>query len=88
MDEHKKENVVGVSYKVINTAMESGDASPSTPIGINLPNNMHLFQTAERIRKDNLPDWMQLIGLIHDLGKILYFSLSIYLKHCSKNLFA
>ena len=39
---------------------------------INLPNNMHLFQTAERIRKDNLPDWMQLIGLIHDLGKILY----------------
>jgi len=39
MDEHKKVNVVGVSYKVINTAMESGDASPSTPIGINLPNN-------------------------------------------------
>ena len=39
MDEHKKENVVGVSYKVINVAMESGDASPSTPIGVNLPNN-------------------------------------------------
>ena len=39
MEEHKKENVVGVSYKVINVAMESGDASPSTPIGVNLPNN-------------------------------------------------
>lgn len=38
MDEHKKKNVVGVSYKVVNVAMESGDASPSTPIGINLPN--------------------------------------------------
>lgn len=38
MDEHKKENVVGVSYKVVEAAMESGDASPSTPIGVNLPN--------------------------------------------------
>jgi dipeptidyl-peptidase-3 len=38
MDEHKKENVTGVSYKVVNVAIESGDASPSTPIGVNLPN--------------------------------------------------
>ena len=38
MEEHKKKNVVGVSYKVVEAAMESGDASPSTPIGVNLPN--------------------------------------------------
>ena len=38
MDEHKKEKVVGVTYKVVNVAGESGDASPSTPIGVNLPN--------------------------------------------------
>lgn len=38
MGEHKKENVTGVTYKVINVAGESGDASPSTPIGVNLPN--------------------------------------------------
>lgn len=38
LDQHKKENVVGVSYKVVNVAIESGDASPSTPIGVNLPN--------------------------------------------------
>jgi len=38
MDEHKKKNVVGVTYKVVNTAGEAGDASPSTPIGVNLPN--------------------------------------------------
>lgn len=38
MDEHKKKNVKGVSYKVVNVAGESGDASPSTPIGVNLPN--------------------------------------------------
>ncbi len=38
MAEHKKEKVVGVTYKVVNVAGESGDASPSTPIGVNLPN--------------------------------------------------
>lgn len=37
--EHKKKNVTGVSYKVVQVASESGDASPSTPIGVNLPNN-------------------------------------------------
>lgn len=37
-DAHKKKNVVGVTYKVVNVAGESGDASPSTPIGVNLPN--------------------------------------------------
>jgi len=39
MDKHKKPNVVGVSYKTVNVAGEAGDASPSTPIGVNLPNN-------------------------------------------------
>jgi dipeptidyl-peptidase III len=38
MPEHKKESVVGVTYKVVNVAGEAGDASPSTPIGVNLPN--------------------------------------------------
>ncbi|MGB5363332.1 MAG: dihydrofolate reductase [Aureibaculum sp.] len=38
MDEHKKKNVVGVTYKVVNVAGEAGDATPSTPIGVNLPN--------------------------------------------------
>ena len=34
----KKENVKGVSAKVINAAILAGDCYPSTPIGINLPN--------------------------------------------------
>src|SRR5690606_39877402 len=34
----KKKNVTGVSYKVVDVVGESGDASPATPIGINLPN--------------------------------------------------
>ena len=38
MDEHKKAEVVGITYKVVTVAGEAGDASPSTPIGVNLPN--------------------------------------------------
>lgn len=33
----------------------------------------HALQTAEAIRRDNKPRWFQLVGLIHDLGKLLYF---------------
>ena len=38
-DEHKKADVTGIDGKVITVVMESGDASPATPIGINLPNS-------------------------------------------------
>ncbi len=37
-DRHKKQNVTGITGKVITVVIESGDASPTTPIGINLPN--------------------------------------------------
>ena len=36
------------------------------------PNIEHSFQTAEAIRRDGLPDWFQLVGLIHDLGKLMF----------------
>ncbi|KAF8329216.1 myo-inositol oxygenase [Amanita rubescens] len=32
----------------------------------------HLLQTAEAIRRDGKPEWMQVTGLVHDLGKLLY----------------
>ena len=38
MDEHKKENVVGISAKVITVVMEGGDMTHGSTIGINLPN--------------------------------------------------
>ena len=38
-ENHKREKATGVSYKVVTVAGEAGDASPSTPIGVNLPNN-------------------------------------------------
>lgn len=35
-------------------------------------NLVHAYQTAERIRKDKGTEWLQVVGLIHDVGKILY----------------
>ncbi|XP_060533144.1 inositol oxygenase [Cylas formicarius] len=41
---------------------------------VDIPNIVHAFQTAERIRKEH-PDkeWLQLTGLIHDAGKVMAF---------------
>ena len=39
---------------------------------LDLPNVQHLIQSAEAIRADQRPDWMQLVGLIHDLGKVMF----------------
>jgi len=39
---------------------------------LNLPNIIHLLQTSEGMRREGRPDWMQLCGLIHDLGKAMY----------------
>lgn len=33
---------------------------------------IHMLQTAEGIRKKGHPDWFQLVGLIHDMGKIMF----------------
>lgn len=44
MPEHKKKEVKGVSYKTVIVAGEAGDASPSTPIGVNLPNSPWIRQ--------------------------------------------
>ena len=38
-NEHKKKEVKGITAKVITVIAEAGDAAPSTPIGINLPNS-------------------------------------------------
>ncbi len=43
------------------------DSDPDTDV----PQIEHLLQTAEQIRRDGLPRWFILTGLIHDLGKIL-----------------
>lgn len=46
---------------------------PSDPDLTNVPNSVHAYQTAERIRKAHPTNYeMQVCGIIHDLGKILY----------------
>ena len=45
---------------------------PSDP-DVDLPNSIHSYQTAERIRKKYPTNYeFQICGLIHDLGKILF----------------
>lgn len=51
----------------------------SDPDLIGVSNIHHAFQTAEKMRKDGQPDWFQLVGLIHDLGKVLF------LKGCDQD---
>ncbi|KAJ7455992.1 inositol oxygenase [Mycena galericulata] len=50
----------------LNTLVD--DSDPDT----DLSQIEHLLQTAEAIRRDGKPDWMQVTGLVHDLGKLLY----------------
>lgn len=38
-NDHKKASVTGITGKAITVVSESGDSSPATPIGINLPNS-------------------------------------------------
>lgn len=44
----------------------------SDPDLIGIPNIHHAFQTAEKVRIDGHPEWLQLTALLHDLGKIMY----------------
>ena len=57
-EETKKKNVKGISAKVITVVVEAGDASPSTPIGINLPN-------ANWIRKNHGSKSVNLGNIVH-----------------------
>ncbi|MDB5249142.1 MAG: Dipeptidyl-peptidase [Segetibacter sp.] len=58
MEAHKKKNVKGITAKAITVIAESGDAAPSTPIGINLPNS-------EWIRKEHGSKSVSLSNIIH-----------------------
>ncbi|KAK2494408.1 hypothetical protein MC885_013978 [Smutsia gigantea] len=65
----------GFSYKKM-TVLEAVDmlnglVDDSDP-DVDFPNSFHAFQTAEGIRKAHPDkDWFHLVGLLHDLGKVL-----------------
>ncbi len=63
MPEHKKKEVKGITAKVITVIQESGDAAPSTPIGINLPN-------ANWIRQQHGSKSVSLGNIVHSYNTV------------------
>jgi inositol oxygenase len=62
---NKKEMPVWSAFDFLNELVD--DSDPDT----DLDQMQHLLQTSEAIRNDGHPDWMVLVGLIHDMGKVL-----------------
>jgi inositol oxygenase len=54
------------ALEYLNTLVD--DSDPDT----DLSQIEHNLQTAEAIRRDGHPDWFQLAGLVHDLGKVMW----------------
>lgn len=61
----KKEMPIWKAFDFLNQLVD--DSDPDT----DLDQMQHLLQTSEAIRADGHPDWMVLVGLIHDMGKVL-----------------
>lgn len=53
------------ALEYLNTLVDDSDPD------IELDQTQHLLQTAEAIREDGHEDWFVLVGLLHDLGKVL-----------------
>jgi len=62
---NKEEMPVWSAFDFLNKLVD--DSDPDT----DLDQMQHLLQTSEAIRNDGHPDWMVLVGLIHDMGKVL-----------------
>ncbi|HVG14799.1 MAG TPA: inositol oxygenase family protein [Chitinophagaceae bacterium] len=62
---NKKEMPVWDAFEFLNQLVD--DSDPDT----DLSQLQHLLQTSEAIRRDGHPDWMVLVGLMHDMGKVL-----------------
>lgn len=62
---NKKEMPIWEAYDFLNQLVD--DSDPDT----DLDQLQHLLQTSEAIRRDGHPDWMVLVGLLHDMGKVL-----------------
>jgi len=63
----RAEMTVWEAMEKLNTLIDESDPDTS------LSQIDHLLQSAEAMRRDGKPRWMQLTGLIHDLGKLLFF---------------
>ncbi|KAI0220708.1 Inositol oxygenase, partial [Lamellibrachia satsuma] len=60
------ERTIMEALDVLNSVVDESDPD------VNIPNSVHAYQTAERIREVHPGlDWFHLVGLIHDLGKVM-----------------
>jgi inositol oxygenase len=62
---NKQEMPVWEAFNFLNQLVD--DSDPDT----DLDQFQHLLQTSEAIRRDEHPDWMVIVGLLHDMGKVL-----------------
>lgn len=62
---NKREMPIWDAFHFLNELVD--DSDPDT----DLDQMQHLLQTSEAIRNDGHPDWFVLVGLIHDMGKVL-----------------
>ncbi|KAF2808885.1 DUF706-domain-containing protein [Mytilinidion resinicola] len=67
LSQTRAEMTIWEAMEKLNTLIDESDPDTS------LSQIEHLLQSAEAIRRDGKPRWMQLTGLIHDLGKLLFF---------------
>jgi inositol oxygenase len=67
LKETRAEMTIWEAMEKLNTFIDESDPDTS------LSQIEHLLQSAEAMRRDGKPRWMQLTGLIHDLGKLLFF---------------
>ncbi|PNY27090.1 Inositol oxygenase 1 [Tolypocladium capitatum] len=63
----RPEMTIWQAMEKLNTLVDESDPDTS------LSQIEHLLQSAEAIRRDGKPRWMQVAGLIHDLGKLMLF---------------
>jgi len=61
----KREMPIWDAFNFLNELVD--DSDPDTE----MDQFQHLLQTSEAIRRDGHPDWMVLVGLMHDMGKTL-----------------
>ena len=62
---NKKEMPVWDAFEFLNQLVDDSDPASD------LDQFQHLLQTSEAIRRDGHPDWMVMVGLVHDMGKVL-----------------
>ena len=64
-DPNKKMTILDAFHK-LESYIDASDPD------LEIPNLFHLLQTAEGIRNAGHPEWFQIVGLLHDVGKIMF----------------